>query len=55
MESDKHAPLWLVSLFIPVFAFASNGLDAEWFDDDFEARIANHNAGDLVFLAEPPP
>jgi hypothetical protein len=33
---------------------AAESLDDDWFEDDFEARIAEVNGGQLVFLANPP-
>ena len=46
--------LSLLILLIPAIASTKEGLDDEWFDDDLEARVANVNGGDLVFLSEPP-
>lgn len=44
----------LVILLIPVISIAKEVQDDAWFDDDFEARIAKVNDGDLVFLTKPP-
>lgn len=51
----EHLVFTLLILLIPTFAFAREVPDDEWFDDNFEARIADVNGGDLVFLTEPPP
>lgn len=45
----------LLTLLLPLATAAKDGLDDEWFDDDLEARFADVNGGELVFLTEPPP
>lgn len=47
-----------ISLFVLLFAvgvYATGTEEDEWFDEDLEAGVANVNAGNLVFLNEPPP
>ncbi len=46
--------LTLLILLLPAVAPAKDVPGDEWFDDDFEARVAKVNGGDLVFLTEPP-
>ena len=44
----------LLAVLAPPSATASEMSDEAWFDDDLESRVSRVNAGDLVFLAEPP-
>ncbi len=41
-------------LLIPAIASTMEAVDGEWFDDDLEARVADVNGGDPVFLTEAP-
>ena len=50
----KHILLTLLITLIPVSTTATDGFDDEWFDGGIEARIANVNEGDLVFLTKTP-
>lgn len=44
----------LLVLLVPARATASDSLGDAWFDDDWEARVAQVNTGEVVFLASPP-
>lgn len=50
---NKDLTSALFFLLMPVFAHAGEVLDDEWFADDLQARVADVNRVDLVFLREP--
>jgi hypothetical protein len=53
MVSGRHLTILCLLLFAAGVS-AEGTKDDEWFDDDLEEQVANVNAGNLVFLDEPP-